>query len=73
MMESNLTEFLFSLLAKLREKLDKSFPVKKTVLLLWKSLLYMSGGQENIKKSTEKTKEALGIPSKSKQYIIIVV
>jgi hypothetical protein len=32
MSEPNLAEFLLSLLAKLREKLDKSFPVKKVVI-----------------------------------------
>lgn len=60
-MEPNLTEFLFSLVASLRDKLDKSYPIKKIVLLLWKSLLVISGGLEDIKLSTIRAKESLGL------------
>lgn len=60
-MEPNLTEFLFSFVASLRDKLDQCYPIKKIILLLWKSLLFMSGGLKNIKLSTGKAKESLGL------------
>lgn len=60
-MEPNLTEFLFSFVASLRDRLDGSFPIKKTILLLWKSLLFMSGGLNDIKILTNRAKESLGL------------
>ncbi|KAI8047477.1 hypothetical protein BDF21DRAFT_434173 [Thamnidium elegans] len=60
-LEPNLIGFLLSLVAKLREKLNTSFPVKKVILLLWKSLLFMSGGLESIKESTQAFKESFGL------------
>ncbi|CEP13935.1 hypothetical protein [Parasitella parasitica] len=65
-LEPNLMEFLFLLLAKLRERLpDKQFPIKKTILLLWKSMLFLSGGLESIKSSVMKLKEAMGLDTKA--------
>ncbi|KAI9337855.1 hypothetical protein BD770DRAFT_448483 [Pilaira anomala] len=60
-LKPNPTEFLFLWVAKLREKLNTSFPVKKIILLLWKSLLFISGGLDHIKKTTQKSKESLGL------------
>ncbi|KAI8640694.1 hypothetical protein BD408DRAFT_483929 [Parasitella parasitica] len=65
-LEPNLMEFLFLLLAKLRERLpDKQFPIRKTVLLLWKSLLFMSGGLKCVKSSAMALKEAMGLDTKA--------
>ncbi|KAL9545466.1 hypothetical protein MBANPS3_007141 [Mucor bainieri] len=65
-LEPNLTEFLLLLTSKIRERLpDRSFPTRKTVLLLWKSILFMSGGLESIEFSAEKLKASLGIPTKA--------
>ncbi|GAN01211.1 n1221-domain-containing protein [Mucor ambiguus] len=65
-LEPNLTEFLFLLTSKLRDRLpDKSFPTRKTVLLLWKSTLFISGGLKSIKSSAEKLKSSLGIPTRA--------
>ncbi|KAL9549273.1 hypothetical protein PS6_006171 [Mucor atramentarius] len=64
-LEPNLTEFLLLLTSKLRERLpDKSFPTRKTVLLLWKSILFMSDGLKSIKLSADRLKASLGILNK---------
>ncbi|KAK4510798.1 uncharacterized protein ATC70_005232 [Mucor velutinosus] len=65
-LEPNLTEFLLLLTSKLRERLPgKSFPTRKTALLLWKSMLFMSGGLDSIASSAERLKVSLGIPAKA--------
>ncbi|KAI7873710.1 uncharacterized protein EV154DRAFT_527802 [Mucor mucedo] len=68
-MEPNLTEFLFTFVASLRDKLDGSYPIKKIVLLLWKSLLFMSGGLKDIKLLTHRAKQSLGLTVDNSQTI----
>lgn len=65
-LEPPLPVFLFSLVANLREKSIKGFPVKKLVLLLWKSLLAALGGTKEIgsAKTRMRYREGLGARSK---------
>ncbi|KAJ1029152.1 hypothetical protein NDA18_002780 [Ustilago nuda] len=42
--------FLFGLVASLREKSAKGYPVKKLLLLLWKSLLSCLGGMKDVER-----------------------
>ncbi|TIC58308.1 hypothetical protein E3Q05_00887 [Wallemia mellicola] len=47
-LEPSLPTYLFTLLSGLRDKTAKGYPVKKLLLLLWKTLLVVFGGWEDI-------------------------
>ncbi|KAI3617311.1 hypothetical protein CBS9595_003220 [Malassezia furfur] len=61
--------FLFRLVANLREKSIKGFPVKKLVLLLWKSLLATLGGARAIEVAKARTRQKEGLGARTKDAI----
>lgn len=61
----SLPVYLFELVANLREKSIKGFPVKKLVLLLWKSMLATLGGQKELLRCKELVRQREGLPPKS--------
>lgn len=54
--------YLFTVLAGLREKNARGFPVKKLLLCLWKSLLACLGGQKDIERCKQVTRKVEGLP-----------
>ncbi|PWN29850.1 hypothetical protein BDZ90DRAFT_278098 [Jaminaea rosea] len=57
-----LPTFLFTVLAALREKNAKGFPVKKLLLCLWKSLLACLGGQKDVRRCKALARKVEGLP-----------
>ncbi|CDU22787.1 related to FAR11-protein involved in recovery from cell cycle arrest in response to pheromone [Sporisorium scitamineum] len=53
--------FLFGLVASLREKSAKGYPVKKLLLLLWKSLLSCLGGLKDVERCKLLAREIEGL------------
>ncbi|KAN0064740.1 Factor arrest protein 11 [Thecaphora frezii] len=53
--------FLFGLVASLREKSAKGYPVKKLLLLLWKSLLCTLGGVKDVERCKLLAREIEGL------------
>ncbi|GAA5955174.1 hypothetical protein JCM3765_003235 [Sporobolomyces pararoseus] len=53
---------LFNLVAGLREKNAKGYPVKKLLLLLWKSLLCTIGGMKDVERVKILVREIEGLP-----------
>ncbi|GAA5872543.1 hypothetical protein JCM16303_004557 [Sporobolomyces ruberrimus] len=53
---------LFNLVAGLREKNAKGYPVKKLLLLLWKSLLCTIGGMKDVERVKVLVREIEGLP-----------
>ena len=53
--------FLFGLVASLREKSAKGYPVKKLLLLLWKSLLSCFGGLKDVERCKLLAREIEGL------------
>ncbi|KAJ9479176.1 Factor arrest protein 11 [Pseudozyma hubeiensis] len=53
--------FLFGLVASLREKSAKGYPVKKLLLLLWKSLLSCFGGIQDVERCKLLAREIEGL------------
>ncbi|WFD44086.1 Factor arrest protein 11 [Malassezia psittaci] len=64
-----LTEFLFQLVANLREKSIKGFPVKKLVLVLWKSLLATLGGNDVLREVKIRRRQQEGLDMRTKQQL----
>ncbi|KAE8215069.1 hypothetical protein CF327_g1610 [Tilletia walkeri] len=60
-LEPPLPIFLLNLLASLREKNAKGFPVKKLLLLTWKSFLACFGGQADIERCKKLAREVEGL------------
>lgn len=55
--------YLFGLVAALREKNAKGYPVKKLLLLLWKSLLACFGGLKDASRCKDLARELEGLPT----------
>ncbi|GAA6059340.1 hypothetical protein JCM10212_003238 [Sporobolomyces blumeae] len=53
---------LFNLVAGLREKNAKGYPVKKLLLLLWKSMLCTIGGMKDVERVKVLVREIEGLP-----------
>ncbi|KAL1928920.1 hypothetical protein VTP01DRAFT_1979 [Rhizomucor pusillus] len=51
MLDVSILQFLFSVVAQLRDKYVKTFPVKKLILLLWKVFLATFGGFDALKQA----------------------
>ncbi|WFD31581.1 Factor arrest protein 11 [Malassezia sp. CBS 17886] len=56
--------YLLTLTAELREKSIRGFPVKKLVLLLWKTVLATLGGMRDAKRCGMRTREQEGLGSR---------
>ncbi|GAA5863667.1 hypothetical protein JCM1840_000097 [Sporobolomyces johnsonii] len=54
--------YLFNLVAGLREKNAKGYPVKKLLLLLWKSMLCTVGGMKDVERVKLLVREIEGLP-----------
>lgn len=59
--------YLFGLVAGLREKNAKGYPVKKLLLLLWKSLLACFGGQNDISRVKRFVRDIEGLSNDDKK------
>lgn len=62
-----LPTYLFGLVAALREKNAKGYPVKKLLLLLWKTILATFGGLKQASRCKELARELEGLPPKPPQ------
>jgi hypothetical protein len=58
--------YLFNLVAGLRERNAKGYPVKKLLLLLWKSILSCVGGMKDIARVKAFVREVEGLPKDSR-------
>jgi hypothetical protein len=56
---------LFSILASLKDRLPKGFPVKKILLLLWKTLLACLGGMKEVSKARDVARDMAGLSGAS--------
>ncbi|KAL0075938.1 hypothetical protein J3Q64DRAFT_1773403 [Phycomyces blakesleeanus] len=65
----SMIEFLFSVIAQLREKYVKSFPYKKLILLLWKVMLAAFGGLDKPKSLKEDVKKLNGFQFMDKDIV----
>ncbi|GAA94758.1 uncharacterized protein L969DRAFT_94615 [Mixia osmundae IAM 14324] len=59
--EPPLPVYLFTLVANLRERNAKGYPVKKLLLLLWKALLACIGGSQDIQRVKKLVREIEGL------------
>jgi hypothetical protein len=60
---------LFNIVAGLRDRLPKGYPVKKLLLLLWKTLLACLGGMKEVNKAKALSRELAGlIPDSNGQF-----
>jgi hypothetical protein len=66
-LEPPLPIYLFGLVASLREKSAKGYPVKKLLLLLWKSLLATFGGIKDVARCKERVRDLEGLQPKPRR------
>jgi hypothetical protein len=52
---------LFNIVAGLKDRLPKGYPVKKLLLLLWKTLLACLGGMKEVNKAKALSRELAGL------------
>lgn len=52
---------LFNIVGGLRDRMPKGYPVKKLLLLLWKTLLACLGGMSEINKAKALSREFAGL------------
>nr|XP_018263299.1 uncharacterized protein I303_04793 [Kwoniella dejecticola CBS 10117]OBR85457.1 hypothetical protein I303_04793 [Kwoniella dejecticola CBS 10117] len=57
---------LFQMVASLKDRLPKGYPVKKVLLLLWKTLLACLGGMKEVSKARALSRELSGLPAEKK-------
>lgn len=62
-LEPPLPIYLINLVGGLREKNAKGYPVKKLLLLLWKSLLACLGGNKDLARVKKLVREVEGLPA----------
>ena len=60
-MSPSLPLVLFNIVAGLRDQLSKGYPVKKLLLLLWKTLLACLGGMKEVNKAKALARELAGL------------
>jgi hypothetical protein len=60
-MTPSLPLILFNIVAGLRDRLPKGYPVKKLLLLLWKTLLACLGGMKEVNKAKALSRELAGL------------
>ncbi|WVR07239.1 hypothetical protein IAU60_004280 [Kwoniella sp. DSM 27419] len=59
---------LFQMVASLKDRLPKGYPVKKVLLLLWKTLLACLGGMKEVSKARALSREWAGLTPEDKNY-----
>ncbi|WWC89537.1 uncharacterized protein L201_004461 [Kwoniella dendrophila CBS 6074] len=59
---------LFQMVASLKDRLPKGYPVKKVLLLLWKTLLACLGGMKEVSKARALSRELSGLPTENKNF-----
>ncbi|WRT66139.1 uncharacterized protein IL334_003092 [Kwoniella shivajii] len=59
---------LFQMVASLKDRLPKGYPVKKVLLLLWKTLLACLGGMKEVAKARALSRELSGLPPENKNF-----
>ncbi|WVW83665.1 hypothetical protein I302_105686 [Kwoniella bestiolae CBS 10118] len=59
---------LFQMVASLKDRLPKGYPVKKVLLLLWKTLLACLGGMKEVSKARALSRELAGLPTENKNF-----
>ena len=57
---------LFQMVAGMKDRLPRGFPVKKFLLLVWKVLLACLGGMKEVTKAKSLAREVAGLPSMHK-------
>ncbi|KAG8960113.1 Factor arrest protein 11 [Tulasnella sp. 419] len=70
-MEPPLPVYLFGLVSALKEKSARGYPVKKLLLLFWKSLLCCLGGIRHLQRVKKLGRELSGLPSISDSAAIL--
>lgn len=60
-MTPSLPLILFNIVAGLRDRLPKGYPVKKLLLLLWKTLLACLGGMKEVNRAKALSRELAGL------------
>lgn len=61
---------LLEMVSALKDRLPKGYPVKKVLLLLWKTLLACLGGIKEIAKARALSRELAGLPLSDKSELI---
>lgn len=64
---------LFQMVAALKDRLPKGYPVKKVLLLLWKTLLACLGGMKEASKARTLSRELAGLPPSDKSQFPTLV
>lgn len=57
---------LFQMVSTLRDKIPKGYPVKKVLLLLWKTLLACLGGMREVQQAMALSREQAGLDPNTK-------
>lgn len=69
-MSPSLPIVLFEMIAALKDRVPKGYPVKKVLLLLWKTLLATLGGIKEVAKARVLAREITGLPPVDKSAYI---
>lgn len=64
---------LFQMVASLKDRLPKGYPVKKVLLLLWKTLLACLGGMKEVSKAKALSRELAGLTPEDRSESLIRV
>ncbi|OXB40175.1 hypothetical protein J007_00005 [Cryptococcus neoformans] len=59
---------LFQMVSTLRDKIPKGYPVKKVLLLLWKTLLACLGGMREVQQAMALSREQAGLDPNTKYF-----
>ncbi|KAI5125053.1 hypothetical protein M0805_007476 [Coniferiporia weirii] len=70
-LEPPLPVYLFSIVAALRDKSFKGYPVKKLLLLLWKTLLACCGGSRDLIRVKKLVRELSDLPEEREEPVSI--
>ncbi|KAJ9093441.1 hypothetical protein QFC20_007123 [Naganishia adeliensis] len=67
-MDQPLPVYLLNLVASLRDKSHKGFPVKKLLLVVWKTILACFGGLKDIRKAVALQRDLAGLPAIKRDF-----
>ncbi|KAH8118350.1 hypothetical protein DFH11DRAFT_1540546 [Phellopilus nigrolimitatus] len=70
-LEPPLPVYLFSIVAGLRDKSFKGYPVKKLLLLLWKTILACCGGSRDLARVKKLARELTNLPEEREEPVPI--